>query len=96
VEFARPFTLEEVRDILRNAAGVEVVDDPAHDMYPMPLMSNGRDDVLVGRLRVDESRANTLNMWVVADNLRVGAATNAVRIAERVLALQERTALLHT
>jgi aspartate-semialdehyde dehydrogenase len=96
VEFARPFTLEEVRDILRNAAGVEVVDDPAHDMYPMPLMSNGRDEVLVGRLRVDESRANTLNMWVVADNLRVGAATNAVRIAERVLALQERTALLHT
>lgn len=87
VEFEQPFTLDEVRRLLREAPGIMVLDDPAHDRYPMPLLANGRDEVLVGRLRVDESRENTLNMWVVADNLRKGAATNAVQIAEAWLRL---------
>lgn len=82
VEFADPFTLEKVRQLLHEAPGVELMDDPAKDEYPMPMIANGRDEVLVGRLRVDESRPNTLNLWVVADNLRKGAATNAVQIAE--------------
>lgn len=92
VEFAKPFTLEEVRELLAAAPSVVVQDDPASDLYPMPLTAAGRDEVFVGRLRVDESRANALNMWVVADNLRVGAATNAVRIAEMVLAIRTRPA----
>ncbi len=82
VEFARDFTLDEVRRLLREAPGVLLLDDPAKDEYPMPLLANGRDEVLVGRLRRDESQPNTLNLWVVADNLRKGAATNAVQIAE--------------
>ena len=85
VEFASPFTLDEVRDLLREAPGVELQDDPVHDRYPMPLLADGRDEVFVGRLRRDESRPNALNMWVVADNLRKGAATNAVQIAERLV-----------
>lgn len=84
VEFERPFTLDEVRRLLREAPGLELLDDPAKDEYPMPLLADGRDEVFVGRLRMDESRPNTLNLWVVADNLRVGAATNAVRIAEHL------------
>ncbi len=86
VEFARPFTLTAVRQLLREAPGVVLLDDPAKDEYPMPLLADGRDEVFVGRLRIDESLPNTLNLWVVADNLRVGAATNAVRIAEYLLA----------
>jgi aspartate-semialdehyde dehydrogenase len=85
VEFARAFGLDEVRRLLREAPGVLVLDDPAHDVYPMPLLAHGRDEVLVGRLRRDESRANAINLWVVADNLRKGAATNAVQIAEGLL-----------
>ncbi|MCW5900040.1 MAG: aspartate-semialdehyde dehydrogenase [Flavobacteriales bacterium] len=84
VEFERPFTLDEVRCLLREAPGLELLDDPAKDEYPMPLLADGRDEVFVGRLRMDESQPNTLNLWVVADNLRVGAATNAVRIAEHL------------
>ncbi|MFN3876257.1 MAG: aspartate-semialdehyde dehydrogenase [Flavobacteriales bacterium] len=84
-EFARDFDLEEVRRLLREAPGVLLIDDPANDRYPMPLLADGRDEVLVGRLRRDESRPNTLNLWVVADNLRKGAATNAVQIAEQVV-----------
>ncbi|MEJ7666041.1 MAG: aspartate-semialdehyde dehydrogenase [Hymenobacter sp.] len=82
VEFAHDFDLEDVRDILRRTEGVELVDDVQQNRYPMPKDSHGRDAVLVGRLRRDETQPNTLNMWVVADNLRKGAATNAVQIAE--------------
>ncbi|MBK9146938.1 MAG: aspartate-semialdehyde dehydrogenase [Flavobacteriales bacterium] len=94
VEFARDFDLDAMRQILREAPGILLLDDPAKDEYPMPLLANGRDEVLVGRLRRDESQPNTLNMWVVADNLRKGAATNAVQIAELLLEqrLFQRTA----
>jgi aspartate-semialdehyde dehydrogenase len=86
VEFAQDFDLDEVRDILRHTDGVELVDDVQNNHYPMPKDSHGRDAVLVGRLRRDETQANTLNMWIVADNLRKGAATNAVQIAEYLAA----------
>jgi aspartate-semialdehyde dehydrogenase len=82
VEFAREFDLEQVRELLRNAPGVQLLDDPEQDAYPMPLIANGRDEVFVGRLRRDETQPRTLNLWIVADNLRKGAATNAVQIAE--------------
>lgn len=85
VEFEKPFTVDGVRELLAAAPGVQVMDDPANDSYPMPMWAEGKDDVLVGRIRVDESQPNTLNMWVVADNLRKGAATNAVQIAEHLL-----------
>lgn len=85
VEFARDFDLDEVRRRLREFPGILLLDDPAKDEHPMPLLANGRDEVLVGRLRRDESQPNTLNMWIVADNLRKGAATNAVQIAEHLL-----------
>ncbi|MDJ0366802.1 aspartate-semialdehyde dehydrogenase [Hymenobacter sp. H14-R3] len=86
IEFAHDFDLDEVRNILRNTEGVELVDDPATNSYPMPKDSHGRDAVLVGRLRRDDTQPNTLNMWIVADNLRKGAATNAVQIAEYLVA----------
>lgn len=85
VEFAQEFDLAEVRRLLEETPGVEVVDDPAQNRYPMPKDAEGKDAVLVGRLRRDESQPRTLNMWVVADNLRKGAATNAVQIAEYLL-----------
>jgi len=86
IEFAHDFDLDEVRDILRHTEGVELVDDVQNNHYPMPKDSHGRDAVLVGRLRRDETQPNTLNMWIVADNLRKGAATNAVQIAEYLVA----------
>jgi len=82
VEFEKDFELDEVKKLLENAPGVTVVDDPANQQYPMPMDAHEKDDVFVGRLRRDESQPNTLNMWVVSDNLRKGAATNAVQIAE--------------
>ncbi|KYG76282.1 aspartate-semialdehyde dehydrogenase [Roseivirga ehrenbergii] len=82
VEFENDFDLEELRGILENANGVIVQDDPKNNLYPMPLTAHKKDAVFVGRLRRDESQPNTLNMWIVADNLRKGAATNAVQIAE--------------
>ena len=82
VEFANDFTLEDVREELSKMPGVIVQDDVANNIYPMPLTAHERDEVFVGRLRRDESQPNTLNMWIVADNLRKGAATNAVQIAE--------------
>jgi aspartate-semialdehyde dehydrogenase len=82
VEFEKDFNLEEVRSLLQAATGVVVVDDTANQLYPMPMDAHEKDDVFVGRLRRDESQANTLNMWIVSDNLRKGAATNAVQIAE--------------
>jgi aspartate-semialdehyde dehydrogenase len=85
VEFANDFELAEVYRLLRATDGVQVVDDVANNQYPMPKDAHGKDAVLVGRLRRDESQPRTLNMWVVADNLRKGAATNAVQIAEVML-----------
>jgi len=82
VEFENDFDLAEVRSLLTRAPGVVVVDDPAAQQYPMPKDAHERDEVFVGRLRRDETQPNTLNMWVVSDNLRKGAATNAVQIAE--------------
>ncbi len=85
VEFANDFDLAEVRSLLSHAPGVAVVDDPAAQQYPMPRDAHERDEVFVGRLRRDETQPNTLNMWIVSDNLRKGAATNAVQIAEVLL-----------
>jgi aspartate-semialdehyde dehydrogenase len=82
VQFDEDFNISEVRTILASTPGVIVQDDPKNNIYPMPINSKGRDEVFVGRIRRDESQANTLNMWIVADNLRKGAATNAVQIAE--------------
>jgi aspartate-semialdehyde dehydrogenase len=82
VEFEHEFDLAEVRTLLANAPGVLVVDDPAAQQYPMPKDAHERDEVFVGRLRRDETQPKTLNLWVVSDNLRKGAATNAVQIAE--------------
>jgi aspartate-semialdehyde dehydrogenase len=82
VEFARDFDLREVRTLLEKTPGVVVQDDVKNNVYPMPILTQGRDEVFVGRLRRDESQPNTLNLWIVADNLRKGAATNAVQIAE--------------
>ena len=82
VEFADEYDMDEVRRLLQAAPGVVLVDDPANKKYPMPKDAHGRDEVLVGRLRRDETQPKTLNMWIVADNLRKGAATNAVQIAE--------------
>lgn len=82
IEFNNDFDLSEVRDILNTAAGVHVLDNPASKEYPMPLFATNKDEVFVGRIRRDESQANTLNCWIVADNLRKGAATNAIQIAE--------------
>jgi aspartate-semialdehyde dehydrogenase len=85
VEFERDFDLAEVLSILEKAPGVVVQDNPKELQYPMPLFAHDKDEVFVGRLRRDESQPNTLNMWVVSDNLRKGAATNAVQIAEYLL-----------
>jgi aspartate-semialdehyde dehydrogenase len=82
IETERKLTVEEARELLAAAPGVKVVDDPAKNLYPMPLEAAGQDLTLVGRIREDFSIANGLNFWVVADNLRKGAATNAVQIAE--------------
>ncbi|MDR0827339.1 MAG: aspartate-semialdehyde dehydrogenase [Desulfovibrio sp.] len=82
VEFARPLSPVEARVILHDAPGVVVLDNPGENIYPMPVSATGEDEVFVGRIRVDESQANTLNMWVVSDNVRKGAALNAVQIAE--------------
>jgi len=81
-EFYSDFDLKEVRAILESTPGIVVQDDVKNNVYPMPILSHGKDEVFVGRLRRDESQPKTLNMWVVSDNLRKGAATNAVQIAE--------------
>ena len=82
VEFASDYDLGELRALLAQTPGVLVQDDTENYVYPMPLFAQGKDEVFVGRLRRDESRANALNMWIVADNLRKGAATNTIQIAE--------------
>jgi len=81
-EFLSDFELDEVRNLLSSTPGIVVQDDVSNNIYPMPVNAHGKDEVFVGRLRRDESQTNTLNMWIVADNLRKGAATNAVQIAE--------------
>lgn len=88
IEFENDFDLNEVRSLLHNQSGIVLKDDPTTNTYPMPLYSEGKNDVFVGRIRRDESQKNTLNMWVVSDNLRKGAATNAVQIAELVAKLK--------
>ncbi|MFN3020179.1 aspartate-semialdehyde dehydrogenase [Chryseobacterium sp. TY3] len=85
IEFENEFDLAEVKKILSETHGVTVLDDVQNKIYPMPLMAEGKDDVFVGRIRRDASQPKTLNCWIVADNLRKGAATNAVQIAEYLL-----------
>ena len=86
IEFENDFELAEVRNLLEAAEGVMVVDDLANQQYPMPKDAHEKDEVFVGRIRRDDSQPNTLNMWIVSDNLRKGAATNAVQIAEYLVA----------
>lgn len=88
VEFENDFELADVRGVLETAAGVVVIDDLENAQYPMPKDAHERDEVFVGRLRRDETQPNTLNAWIVSDNLRKGAATNAVQIAEYLVAHQ--------
>ncbi|WP_347373509.1 aspartate-semialdehyde dehydrogenase [Aequorivita sp. Q41] len=82
VQFENDFDLSDIRKILHETAGITVQDNPETNTYPMPIYAHDKDDVFVGRIRRDETQPNTLNMWVVSDNLRKGAATNAVQIAE--------------
>jgi len=86
IQFENDFDVNEVRQILQNTPGVTVQDNLDNYTYPMPIYAQGKDDVFVGRIRRDESQANTLNMWIVADNLRKGAATNTIQIAEYLVA----------
>ena len=85
IEFENDFDLDEIRKILSETPGVVVMDDVKNKIYPMPLYSEGKDEVFVGRIRRDPSQPKTINLWIVADNLRKGAATNAVQIAEYLL-----------
>ena len=85
VEFERAISVEEARSLLANAPGVTLVDDPAHKKYPLATDAVGRDDVFVGRIRQDLSNPRVLLFWCVSDNLRKGAATNAVQIAEELI-----------
>jgi len=85
IEFENDFDLNEVRELLSKQEGLVVIDDPANLKYPMPLDAHEKDEVFVGRIRRDETQEKTLNLWVVADNLRKGAATNAVQVAEYLL-----------
>jgi aspartate-semialdehyde dehydrogenase len=85
IEFENDFDLNDVRRLLHEMPGITLKDDPTTYTYPMPKYAEGKDDVFVGRIRRDESQANTLNLWIVADNLRKGAATNAVQIAKLLI-----------
>lgn len=87
VEFYNPVDIEEIKKILNNAEGVIVQDDIDNKIYPMPVNAQDRDEVFVGRIRKDFSQPNTVNMWIVSDNLRKGAATNAIQIAEKIIKL---------
>lgn len=86
IEFEEEYSLEGIYDLLNKAEGITVVDNPSQNEYPMPLNAHDKDDVFVGRIRRDETQPKTLNMWIVSDNLRKGAATNAIQIAEYMLA----------
>ena len=85
IEFAKPLSAKEARAILSVAPGVAVLDNPAEKMYPMPIQAAGEDEVFVGRIRQDETQPNSLNLWIVADNIRKGAALNAVQIVEQLI-----------
>ena len=85
IETERPISPKEARALLAKAEGVTLIDDPEHGSYPMPVFAEGKDDTFVGRIRKDESIKNGLSMWVVADNIRKGAALNAIQIAERLI-----------
>ncbi|MCA0428948.1 MAG: aspartate-semialdehyde dehydrogenase [Bacteroidetes bacterium] len=85
VEFENDFDLKEINEILKNSKGIIVQDDLPNQIYPMPIWAHDKDEVFVGRIRRDESQKNTLNMWIVSDNLRKGAATNAIQIAEYLI-----------
>ena len=86
IEFENPFEISDIRKLLHNTPGVVVQDNPETNTYPMPIYAEGKDEVFVGRIRRDTSQANALNLWIVADNLRKGAATNTVQIAEYLIA----------
>ncbi len=85
IETEKPISPKEVRALLSKAEGVTLIDDPEHGSYPMPIFAEGKDDTFVGRIRKDESVKNGLSMWIVADNIRKGAALNAIQIAERLI-----------
>ena len=85
IEFEKEFTLDKVREFIAKTPGCIVLDNPKKNLYPMPINAHQKDEVLVGRIRRDESQKNSLNMWIVADNLRKGAATNTLQIAEYIL-----------
>jgi aspartate-semialdehyde dehydrogenase len=85
IQFSHDFHLKDIVDILQKAPGITVQDDVQNNLYPMPITAQDKDDVFVGRIRRDESQPNTLNLWIVSDNLRKGAATNAIQIAEYIL-----------
>jgi aspartate-semialdehyde dehydrogenase len=82
VEFEREITPEKARSLLRKAKGVKVVDNPSKNLYPLAINAAGKDEVFVGRIRKDDTVEHGLNMWIVADNIRKGAALNAIQIAE--------------
>ena len=84
IEFHNEYNLDEARQLISDTPGVIVCDDPEHNLYPTPVMAHHRDEVFVGRIRRDNTQPKTLNLWVVADNLRKGAATNAIQILERL------------
>ena len=86
-EFETEFDIDEVKMVLSEMSGITLSDDPLHNLYPMPITAEGKNDVFVGRIRRDESQPKTLNLWIVSDNLRKGAATNAVQIAKHVASL---------
>lgn len=85
VEFEKPCTVQDVVAVLRNAPGLVIQDDPKNNVYPMPVLSHNRDEVFVGRIRKDDTVPSGINLWIVADNIRKGAATNAVQIAESLI-----------
>ena len=86
IEFEQDYSIDKIYGLLKNMAGISIQDEPEKNIYPMPLSAEGNDDVFVGRIRRDFSRENSLNMWITADNLRKGAATNAIQIAEYIVA----------
>ncbi len=85
IQFEKAFELNDVKQLLEETKGISVIDKPEENLYPMPLTAHGKDEVFVGRIRRDFSQENSLNLWVVSDNLRKGAATNAVQIAEHIV-----------
>jgi aspartate-semialdehyde dehydrogenase len=82
IEFENEFEVKDIFEMMNNTKGVVLQDDTANQIYPMPMNAHNKDEVFVGRIRRDETQPKTLNMWIVSDNLRKGAATNAVQIAE--------------